>query len=99
MGTPDEEPGYLPIADLSIETVRPLPHGFALEGRGVDGADYRLEMDLELPVDRRTRTVLAELLAQSDWRARTLGSTARIALPRAPPPLLRRTRRTARAPR
>ncbi|HKI93961.1 MAG TPA: hypothetical protein VJ992_01600 [Gemmatimonadales bacterium] len=89
MGTPDEEPGYLPIADLSIETVRPLPHGFALEGRGVDGADYRLEMDLELPVDRRTRTVLAELLAQSDWRV------AR----RAPPPLLRRTRRTARVPR
>lgn len=89
MATPEDEPGYLPVADVSIETVRSLAHGFALEGRGADGADYRLEMDLELPVDRRTRTVLAELLAQSDWRV------AR----RAPQPLLRRTRRKAQAPR
>ncbi len=89
MGAPDEDAGYLPIADLSIETVRPLPHGFALEGHGADGADYRLEMDLELPVDRRTRTVLAELLAQSDWRV------AR----RAPRPLVHRARRNAPAPR
>ncbi len=59
---------FVPVADIEVDAVRPVQSGFRLEGRGTDGADYRMEMHLDMPVDRRTRTVLAELLAQSEWR-------------------------------
>jgi hypothetical protein len=59
---------FVNVAEVEIDAVHPGRSGFALLGRGRDGADYRLEMELEMPVDRRTRTVLAELLAQSEWR-------------------------------
>ncbi|HEX9730169.1 MAG TPA: hypothetical protein VGA37_16865 [Gemmatimonadales bacterium] len=59
---------YVPVAEFEIDTVRPSPTGFSLEGRGGDGAEYLLEMHLDMPIDRRTRTVLAEMLSQSEWR-------------------------------
>lgn len=59
---------YVRVADIAVETVRPTARGFLLEGHADDGGDYRLELELEFPLDRRTRSVLGELLAQSDWR-------------------------------
>lgn len=68
--TPAKPPdsGYVNVAEVEIDAVHPRRTGFALAGRGRDGAEYLLEMDLEMPVDERTRAVLGEILAQSDWR-------------------------------
>ena len=67
---PSDDPGgdFVKVAEVEIDAVQPGRAGFVLTGRGSDGADYQLEVDLEMPVDQRTRAVLAELLAQSDWR-------------------------------
>ena len=66
--TDDPGHGYVNVAEIEIDAVHPGRSGFVLTGRGVDRADYRLEMVLEMPIDQRTKAVLAELLAQSDWR-------------------------------
>ena len=66
--TDDPDRGYVNVAEIEIDAVHPGKSGFVLTGRGVDRADYRMELELEMPVDQRTRAVLAELLAQSDWR-------------------------------
>jgi len=63
---PDHE--FVSVAEVEIDAVQPGRSGFILTGRGQDRAEYRLEMELEMPVDQRTRAVLGELLAQSDWR-------------------------------
>lgn len=68
MATQESSSEFVRVAQLAIEAVRPVEHGFELAGRGRDQAEYRVEMQLELPVDRRTRTVLGELLAQSELR-------------------------------
>ncbi len=68
MPTASSEEGYVAVADVAIDAVRPGRTGFVLQGRGKDRADYRIELHLEMPVDQRTRTVLGELLAQSEWR-------------------------------
>ena len=60
--------GYIAVVDIEIDTVQPGRAGFVLQGRGADRAEYRLEMHMEIPVDRRTQTVLGELLSQSEWR-------------------------------
>jgi len=67
---PSSKPGddFLPVADIEVTAVEPLRSGFRLTGKGRDAADYRLEMHLDVPVDPRTRTVLGELLAQTEWR-------------------------------
>ena len=59
---------FVPVADIEIEAVRPERSGFVLQGRGADRAEYRVEMRLDLPVDRHTQNVLGEILAQSDMR-------------------------------
>jgi len=59
---------YVLMATLEIDAVTPSLKQFTLDGRGADEADYRVEMRLEMPLDARTRTVLGELLAQSDFR-------------------------------
>lgn len=74
--------GFVTVAEIEVDAVAPAQSGFVLTGRGHDRADYRLELDLELPMDRRTRAVLGELLAQSEWRVRRrsqppLGTTRR----------------------
>ncbi len=62
------ESKYLPVADIDVDAVRTVADGFLLEGRGADRTEYRVSMRLEVPVDARTRNVLAELLSQSSWR-------------------------------
>jgi hypothetical protein len=59
---------YIPVADVEVSSVKLQKRGFLLEGLGQDRADYKIELDLEVPVDQRTRSVLGELLSQSRWR-------------------------------
>jgi len=59
---------FLPVVDIEIDEVHPGRSGFVLLGQGADRSEYRLEMHLEMPVDKRTQTVLGEMLAQSEWR-------------------------------
>jgi len=58
----------IPVADIEISAVTPQSSGFVLEGTGADRAGYLLELHLDLPVDAKTRAVLAEMLAQSEVR-------------------------------
>jgi len=58
---------YVPVANVEVTSVVPLPAGFRLQGFGADGADYRLDMHLDMPLDQRTRAVLGEMLSQSEW--------------------------------
>jgi len=60
-GTP-----FVRVADIEIDSVAQASSGFVLTGRGQDRADYRLELTIELPMDPKTRAVVAELLSQSD---------------------------------
>jgi len=83
---PDQE--YVSVAEMEVDAVHPGRTGFILTGRGRDRADYRLEMELDMPIDGRTRAVLGELLAQSEWRI----------LRRAPQPFHARTKRAERKP-
>jgi hypothetical protein len=62
------EGGFVAVADLEVESVSPQRTGFLLTGRGQDRAEYRLEMSLGMPMNQRTRAVLGEILAQSEWR-------------------------------
>lgn len=66
----EDKPGeeFLPLAEIEIEAVEATDRGFHLSGTGADSGEYRLDMRLDVPVDRKTRTVLSELLAQSEWR-------------------------------
>lgn len=66
MATPPH--GYVSVAKLEVTTVRPHAGGFQLQGTGADGADYVLEMHIDIPIDQRTRSVLGEILSQSEWR-------------------------------
>lgn len=59
---------YVPVAEVEVDSVLPEGHAFVLTGRGQDRAEYRLEMTLEMPIDQRTRTVIGEILSQSQWR-------------------------------
>ena len=59
---------FISMAEVEVDAVVPSSEGFVLEGQGADGAQYRLELHLDVPVDRRTRQVLAGLLSQSEWR-------------------------------
>ena len=60
--------GFVPVADIEVDAVRPERSGFVLQGRGADRAEYRVEMRLDIPVDQQTRTVLGEILAQSELK-------------------------------
>ncbi|GBD31914.1 MAG: hypothetical protein KatS3mg081_2370 [Gemmatimonadales bacterium] len=66
----EEKPGeeFLPLAEIEIDRVEATGQGFRLSGTGPDSGEYRLDMHLDVPVDRRTRAVLSELLAQTEWR-------------------------------
>jgi hypothetical protein len=56
---------YQPVAEVEFDEVRPDQRGFTLTGRGRDGAEYRVSLRFELPIDARTRAVLGELLTQA----------------------------------
>lgn len=62
------EAGFLPVIDAEVVTVKPEPGGFVLEAEGRDGAEYRLEIHLDVPMDRQTQVVLGEMLSQSECR-------------------------------
>ena len=66
MGGPG--PRFVPVADVEVESVVPTKSGFRLHGKGADGADYEVELHLDLPVDQRTQRVLAELFSQSELK-------------------------------
>src|SRR6266511_3723143 len=61
-------PAFEPIVTVEIDAVTPSDRGFTLTAQGAppDRAEYRLHIHFELPLDPRTRTVLGELLSQSD---------------------------------
>ena len=67
-GLPTQHAAFAPIATIAIDAVSPSSRGFSLTGQGAgsDRAEYRLDMHFDLPLDPRTRTVLGELLSQSD---------------------------------
>ncbi|MDH5642633.1 MAG: hypothetical protein OEY63_00405 [Gemmatimonadota bacterium] len=67
--------GYVPVANLEVTTVAPTPHGFELQGMGADNADYLMEMHLDIPIDAKTRAVLAEMLSQSEWNVSRRATT------------------------
>ena len=87
MTEPIKSSDYIPVADVEVSAVRPQRNGFTLQGTGADRAEYRVELELEVPVDQRTRSVLGEILSQSKWRIWR----------RAPQPI-RSTHRPARQP-
>ena len=70
---------YQPVAAIEIDAVTPMDRGFTLTGQGTppDRGAYRLELRFELPLDPRTRTVLGELLSQSDLTIARRDATVR----------------------
>jgi hypothetical protein len=56
------------VADIEVTEVEPGRTTLQMRGTGADNPDYRMELHLEVPMDRTTRTALGELLAQSDLR-------------------------------
>lgn len=67
-GTSGSDSDYVRVAEIEVDAVTPGREGFLLSGRGADRAEYRLELRLDMPIDERTRAVLAELFSQSEWR-------------------------------
>ncbi|HEY3219190.1 MAG TPA: hypothetical protein VGJ80_00535 [Gemmatimonadales bacterium] len=65
---------FEPVATVEIDAVSPSDRGFTLTGQGADRVQYRLDLHFELPLDPRTRTVLGELLSQSDLTISRRGS-------------------------
>lgn len=61
-------PAFQIVAEIEIDAVAPSERGFTLTGQGgpPDRAEYRLDVHFDLPLDPRTRSVLGELLSQSD---------------------------------
>lgn len=84
---------FEPLAEIEVEHVTPDARGLTLTGQGQDRAEYRLAVHFDMPLDARTRTVLAELLAQSELRLSRRPPLA----PRAPTAPLRQ--RSVRTPR
>ncbi|MCZ6917074.1 MAG: hypothetical protein O7I93_09885 [Gemmatimonadetes bacterium] len=64
-GSPE---GYVSVANLEIMAVSPQAEGFRLQGLGADGADYLVDLHLDIPIDQQTRSVMSELLSQSEWQ-------------------------------
>lgn len=70
------ESPFVPVAEIEIDAVQPDRHGFRLEGGGADGAEYRIDLHLDMPVDQRTQRVLGEILSQSELKiSRKAGGT------------------------
>ena len=71
---------------IVVDEVRPEQRGFVLRGQGQDRAEYRVDLQFELPLDARTKVVLGELLTQA---------TIAVSQVRAVAPLAPRSRRDA----
>ncbi len=71
MTTPDSpDTDFLPVADIEIDQVTHDRDHFVLSGTGRDGAEYEVRLNLEIPVDKHTSDVLAEILSQCGWQIR-----------------------------
>lgn len=60
------------VADIEVTAVEPGRTQLQMRGNGADRSDYRIEIRTSVPMDRTTRNVVGELLAQSDirvWRS------------------------------
>ena len=68
MKSPAPKDQLVTVAELEMMTARPRPGGFTLTGQGKDGADYELDLRLDMPMNRETRVALGEMLAQSECR-------------------------------
>jgi hypothetical protein len=69
MTNPETRPdGFRAVADLEIEAVTLRPDGFGLQASGADGAEYLVELHLDMPMDGRTRSILGEMLSQTELR-------------------------------
>ncbi len=77
------EDEFFKVADLQVDTVHIERAGFVLKGRGADRAEYKIEMRFDFPVDKQTKSIVGEMLAQSELRV----------MRRAKTPLLRASRR------
>ncbi len=64
MGRQAKPDDLVAVADIEVSSVTPERTGFSLEGRGADRSDYRLGLEIEVPLDQRTRRVLGEMLSQ-----------------------------------
>jgi len=83
MGVRGPNGRFVPVADIEVDAVVPTRSGFSLRGGGADGAEYQVELHLDLPVDQRTQQVLGELLTQSELKiSRKVGETSLAALRR-----------------
>jgi hypothetical protein len=60
--------GFTLVADIPVEEVRTAAAKVVLQGYGADRQEYRLELHFGIPVDTKTRKVLAELLSQAEVR-------------------------------
>ena len=87
MERPAKLTDYVPVADVEVVSVTPERVGFTLEGRGADRSDYRLSLELEVPLSQRTRSVLGEMLSQCRvmvWRRAAVPRRAAARAPQAP---------------
>jgi hypothetical protein len=60
--------GFTLVADIPVEEVRTAAATVVLQGHGADRQEYRLELHFDIPVDTKTRKVLAELMSQAEVR-------------------------------
>ncbi len=60
--------GYLPVANVQVDSVTPRDNGFVIQANGEDSAEYLIDLNLDMPIDQRTRRVVGEILSQSEWR-------------------------------
>ena len=60
--------GYMPVANAQVDSVTPRDNGFVIQASGEDSAEYLIDLNLDMPIDRRTQAVVGEILSQSEWR-------------------------------
>ena len=70
------------MTKIAVDEVLPEAHGFVLRGQGDDRAEYRVDLQFELPLDPRTRAVLGELLTQATVDVTAVPAPPRVARPR-----------------
>ena len=68
--------GFTLVAEIPIEEVRTAAAKVVLQGYGSDHQEYRLDLHFDIPVDAKTRKVLAELMSQDEVRV-----SRRVAVP------------------
>lgn len=57
---------FEPLAEIEVDEAAAERSGFTLTGWGPDLVEYRLGVHFAMPLDPKTRTVLAELLTHAE---------------------------------